>query len=91
MFTTHLHLVLMLRMSGAIPLLLYMPLWCEQGKLLLDFPLCLFLLSVCCRVELAIIIDDYQVELAIIIDDYQNGVQLGYFYFNTVHPFVSLK
>ena len=80
MFTTHLHLVLMLRMSGAIPLLLYMPLWCEQGKLLLDFPLCLFLLSVCCRVE-----------LAIIIDDYQNGVQLGYFYFNTVHPFVSLK
>jgi len=59
---------------------LYMPLWCGQGKLLLNFTLCLFLLSVC-----------YIVELGIITDDYQNGVQLGYCYCNSVHLSVSLK
>ena len=33
--TTHLHLVLSLRMRGAIPLLPDLPLWCEQGQLCL--------------------------------------------------------
>jgi len=33
--TTHLHLVLSLRMRGAITLLPELPLWCEQGQLYL--------------------------------------------------------
>ena len=58
--TTHLHLVLWLRMSGAMPLLPHVPLWHPVGQLYL-FYLYYFNMNVCVCVYIYIYIYIYRV------------------------------